>query len=477
MTFTSFTFYLFLPFVFLLFCWTADRWRWLVLLAASYAFYASFNAPYLLAVLLMVTVISYGCGLKINEHQDDSTRKRWFLIGSVSCVVILAVMKYIPLLETQSANLFGLNLTATKTLISIGVSYFAFQAISYLADIYLETVEPERHFGHFALYMAFFPKLLQGPIERPGDLLPQIREPYCFDYDAVRSGLLLIAWGLFKKIVVADRLAPYVDQAYNTPLEAGAVTVVIGTYAYALQIYFDFAGYTDMARGTARLFGLNLSENFNRPYLATSIADFWRRWHMTFSRWILDYIFKPLNLLWRDLGKTGTAGALIVTFLISGIWHGVAWGFVVWGLLHGVYLASSTFYQPYRKKLYCSLGIEKKPWLAWWQVFATFNLVSFAWLFFRAKSLADAGQLIRNTLVLKGGLAPLQGVIKQGDTWTLIASLLLVAVFTSWDSNTLAGEQLKTKPVLLRWAAYHLVIISILACSVTTTSRFIYFAF
>lgn len=368
MTFTSLSYFLFLPVLYTAYYFTPDRWRWLVLLTASYGFYVTFKAPYLLAVLFLVTCISYVCGLRIAAHSDEAVRKRWLFIGTSACVVLLALMKYLPFLESQANSIFGLNSNLSSTLISIGVSYFTFQAISYLADIYLEIEEPELHFGHFALYMAFFPKLLQGPIERAGDLLPQLKHSDTFDYHTLRSGMLLFTWGLFKKLVVADRLALYADQVYNNVYNYSGLSLIIGTYAYALQIYFDFSSYTDMARGTGRMFGINLTENFNTPYLATSISDFWRRWHISFSRWILDYIFKPLQMSWRNWGQPGTVAALIITFLISGIWHGATWGFVIWGILHGVYLAASTYYRPYQKRLYKMLGIDKSPWLKWWQV-------------------------------------------------------------------------------------------------------------
>ena len=402
MTFTSYKFYLFLPVVYLIFHFTADRWRWLVLLVASYGFYASFKAPYLLAVLFLVTCIGYTCGLRIASQHDDKNRKRWLHVGIVACVAILALLKYLPFLEAQSNSIFGLSSNISGTVISIGVSYFTFQAISYLADVYLEMEEPERHFGHFALSLAFFPKLLQGPIERAGDLLPQLKQRYQFDYDAMRSGMLLFTWGLFKKIVIAERFALYADQVYNNVHNYTGLPLLFATYAYAFQIFFDFSAYTDMARGAGRMFGIKLTENFNSPYLATSIADFWRRWHISFSRWILDYIFKPLQMGWRDLGQVGSALALLVTFLVSGIWHGATWGFVIWGMLHGIYLAVSIYYKPYQKKLHKWLGIEKSNWLKWWQVVVTFNLVGFAWIFFRANNLNDAWYVASNLFNISG---------------------------------------------------------------------------
>jgi alginate O-acetyltransferase complex protein AlgI len=469
MTFTSIQFLLLLPVVYLVFYVTADRWRWLVLLVASYGFYASFKAPYLPAVLIMMTSISYSCGLRIAAHQDEASRKRWLQVGVIACIAILALLKCLPFLEAQSNNIFGLSSTLSKTVISIGVSYFTFQAISYLADVYLEIEEPENHFGHFALYMAFFPKLLQGPIERAGDLLPQLKQPYRFDYDAVRSGMLLFTWGLFKKVVIADRLGFYSDKVYNHVHDYTGVPLIIGTYAFALQIYFDFSGYTDMARGTARLFGITLTENFNSPYLATSIADFWRRWHISFSRWILDYIFKPLQMSWRGWGQAGTALALLVTFLVSGLWHGISYGFVVWGLLHGIYLAASTYYRPYQKKIHAWLGVGKGPWLKCWQVFVTFHLVCFAWIFFRAgsldgwyvaKNLWDIDMISKfNNGVDVKALVPHDLIYPKGilNVIVLIVFLLLYIYITVKSNITCLFD----KPFWFRWSIYILLVLTI----------------
>jgi alginate O-acetyltransferase complex protein AlgI len=484
MTFNSLSYFLFLPVAYLIFYFTADRWRWLVLLTVSYIFYASFKSPYLLAALFMVTGISYACGLRISAQQDESIRRRWLWIGSFACVAILALLKYFPFFESQVNCIFGINCTFSSTIISIGVSFFTFQAISYLADIYLEIEEPELHFGHFALYLAFFPKLLQGPIERAGDLLPQLKRPYQFDYDSMRSGMLLFTWGLFKKIVVADRLSLYADQVYNNVHEYSGLPLAIGTYAYALQIYFDFAGYTDMARGTGRMFGINLSENFNRPYLAISIADFWRRWHISFSRWILDYIFKPLQFGWRNWGHTGTAAALIITFLVSGIWHGASWGFVIWGLLHGIYLASSTYYRPYQKRLHKWLGIEKGKWLKWWQVFATFNMVSFAWVFFRARNLGDAWYVVKNMVSVRSDYWLVHNL---GFTTFVNKSLFIgdsnfefSVLIASLSIIYLCNDKLSilfTKPTWHRWTCYTLLLTVLVLFRMGGKPIFVYFQF
>ncbi len=383
MPFNSSAYFLFLPLVYLLFYVAGERARWVVLLAASLLFYAALNEPYLLAVLFLVTVVTYWFAIMLAAAEAETAKRRLFWLAVTINVFILAAMKYLPYLY-EYLRCFtillppGTQTQPLKTFIAIGVSYFVFQAISYLCDIYLEIEKPEQHFGYFTLYLAFFPKLLQGPIERTGDLLPQLKSRYEFKYDNMRLGLVLFTWGLFKKVVISDRLGLFVNAVYNDVHSATPLAALLATYAYAFQIYMDFSGYTDMALGSARLFNITLTQNFDNPYLATSIADFWRRWHITFSRWILDYIFKPLQMQWRSKRNWGTAAALIITFLVSGVWHGARWGFVVWGLLHGLYLACSVFYRPGQKWLHKALSVEKTWCLKLWQIIVTFNLISFS---------------------------------------------------------------------------------------------------
>ena len=395
MPFNSLKYFLFLPAVYLLFYFVGERARWCVLLAVSLLFYAALHVPYLLAVLVLVTLTTYGFGIWIGRAGSPKAKRTLLWSGIAANVLILVAMKYLPFLSENLQSLssllsLDLRIQPVRAFVAIGVSYYVFQAMSYLFDISLEIETPERHFGYFALYLSFFPKLLQGPIERAGDLFPQLKARYVFNYDNMRFGMLLFTWGLYKKIVIADRLGIYVDQVYGDVHAFNGLSLLLATYSYAFQIYMDFSGYTDMALGSALLFNINLTQNFNSPYLATSVADFWRRWHITFSRWILDYIFKPLQMQWRDWKNWGTAAALVVTFLVSGLWHGASWGFVAWGGLHGLYMASSVFYRPYQKKLHKALRVEKARTLKAWQVFVTFNLVSFAWIFFRANNLADA---------------------------------------------------------------------------------------
>ena len=478
MPFNSLNYFLFLPIVILIFHVVDTRVRWCILLAASLLFYAALNVPYLLAVLLVVMLATYTFGIWLDQVEVVAVRRTLLWTGSAINVLILVVMKYLPFI---SENLHALltvlspssRIQPLDAFVATGVSYYVFQAISYLVDIYLEKVKAERHFGYFALYMAFFPKLLQGPLERAGDLLPQRKAGYEFNYDTMRGGILLFTWGFFKKVVVADKLGLYVDVVYDDVHSFSGLSLLLATYAYAFQIYMDFSGYTDMALGSARMFGINLSQNFNSPYFARSVADFWRRWHITLSRWILDYIFTPLQMQWRNGKIWSTATALMVAFIISGIWHGPHWGFVVWGGLHGFAMVCSLFYKPYQKKLHKTLGIEKSALLKYWQIFVTFNMVSFAWVFFRSKNCGDALYVVSNLFHGAKGLQ--QGfLLSQGrpELLSLFVVLFALLLASTRKNFTLVGEN-----VVIRWFFYFLIVVFIGLFAQSEKSYFMYAMF
>ena len=486
MVFTSLQFFVFLPLLFLVHNYSGDRTRRLVLLLASLIFYAAFKLPHLLLTLAVVVVSTFVVGQRIGATVSPDARKRWFLAGIGANLLVLVSIKYLPFL-VQNLNALAAGMSwdvrfpSVPLLVSIGVSYFVFQALSYLIDLYLEIIEPEQDVILFALSLSFFPKLLQGPIERSGDLLPQLRAPYEFRYETVRSGLLLFAWGMFKKLVVADRLGLYVNMVYGSiPAHTGPA-FLCATYLYAFQLYFDFSGYTDMALGSARIFNINLTQNFNTPYLATSIADFWRRWHISFSRWILDYIFKPLQMRFRDWGSAGTALALFLTFLVSGVWHGASWGFVIWGLLHGLYLAVSVFYKPYQKRLHKSLGLQGTRFLKLAQTIITFNLVCLAWVFFRADSVADAWYVISHTVtdigsaLVNGNFVALKqlgpGRTRFYQSFLPMSATLIVFILKD-------RIDFFSRPRWFRWLAYYLLVYLTLYHSVITDKpQFVYFQF
>lgn len=488
MPFVSLSYFLFLPVVFVAHYIAPDRFRWLVLLVASFCFYAALKVPYLIVVLAFTTTITYFMGILIDQQEDPRTKQYLLWGGIIINVLILVLLKYLPFISKNLnfiLNLIspGTTVSVCGTIIAIGTSYFIFQAISYLIDIYLEIIRPERHFGHFALYMSFFPKLLQGPIERAGDLLHQLKLPYVFNYDNVRSGLLLFALGLMKKIIIADRLALMINPIFANVHAYKGSSLLLATYYYSLQIYFDFSGYTDMALATALMFNVTLTQNFLRPYFATSIADFWRRWHISFSRWILDYIFKPLQILWRGHGNWGTALSLLITFAISGIWHGASWGFVLWGLLHGMYMAISIPYKTIKKRFLNYFKISAKSVIIrLFDMLVVFNLVSIAWIFFRTESVSDALYVLyygfMNSFV-NLDWASIKTVSHVNlalgkeiyELYILCTYIIFIAV--SYNCRCVAKIQSNSNTVL-RWLYYTFIISSIMLFGCFGNNEFIY---
>ncbi len=460
MLFGSGTFLKFMAVALVAFAVAPARHRWAVLLALSMFYYASFRAPGLLAVLALVALTAWLAALRIGRSDDGRIQTRWMRAGVLGILFVLIAVRAVASRNSASA---ALRLGST-----IGVSYFALQAISYVVDAYLGRVTPERRLGRIALALAFFPKIAQGPIERGRKILPQLDALAVPAYPALRSAALLFGWGMFKKAVLADRLAAMVDPVYADPAAYGGVAPVLATYAYAFQLYFDFSGYTDMARGVAAFFGVELSENFSAPYLATSIQEFWRRWHITFSRWLLDYIFTPLQLRLRSLRTHGTALALFVTFGVSGIWHGATACFAIWGLLHGTFLATSVLAA--RQKA----ATAATPLRRVGQIALTFHMVSLAWVFFRAPTVPDAVAVLASIARPAGGATRLLGDVgARAAAVTLLACVAYAAIVSAkgrpWWSR--AANQ----PVL-RWSAYVALGASILILGESST-RYLYFQF
>lgn len=462
-----------------------SRWRWAVLLSASIAFYAALRMPLLVVAWTLVVLTSYWLGLRISDESNALRRRTYLWAGVAAQVVILGGIKYLRDILRLIAPRFEIPIAGMDWFSTLGISYYTLQAVSYLADVYLGTATPERHLGRFALYLGFFPKLLQGPIERADDLLPQLRSLGSFNYSNVRSGGLLFCWGLFKKIAVANRLAPFVTAVYYDPHGYSGLSLIAATYMYALQILADFSGYTDMALGVARMFNIRLTENFNSPYFATSISDFWRRWHISFSRWILDYIFKPLQIEWRTAGKVGVVAALMVTFLFSGLWHGVALTFIAWGLLHGLYLASSVLLKPWREAVYRRIGLANHRGRRVFQGIVTFNLVAFAWIFFRARSIADGWYIATHLFVgaatrisyataVRGGV---MGAILNGGSGRDFAMLAVAMAVWFLGSTCRKAVRLQEQPIWFRWSMYYALILALVFLNAHDDVGFVYFQF
>ncbi|HEX2936722.1 MAG TPA: MBOAT family O-acyltransferase [Bacteroidales bacterium] len=344
--------------------------------------------PIYILILGFTIVIDYFAGIYI-ENAEKGRRKLLLIFSLIANIGVLAVFKYYNFLNENLSFLmhgFGLAnpIPHLSILLPIGLSFHTFQAMSYTIEVYRGHQKAERHFGIYSLYVMFFPQLVAGPIERPQNLLHQFREKYDFEYQRVVDGLKLMLWGLFKKLVIADRLATYVDAVYNYPDQHTGMSLIVATILFAFQIYCDFSGYSDMAIGAAKILGFKLMTNFNRPYLSRSISEFWKRWHISLSTWFKDYLY--ISLGGNRVSVPRWYFNLFIVFLISGLWHGANWTYIIWGALNGFYLIFAIVSQPFRDKVNKLTGLKNVPVLFHIsQILITFSLSCFAWIFFQGK--------------------------------------------------------------------------------------------
>lgn len=405
MLFNSFHFAIFLPIVFLLYWLFPAKYRWTILLLSSCYFYMSWNVKYIFLIFL-TTAITYVCALLIEKH--CAHRKAYLILSLVVCFGTLFFYKYFNFASESMAKALRaiaipVHPVTLQVMLPVGISFYTFQTLSYVIDVYRGDVPAERHFGHYAAFITFFPQLVAGPIERTRSLLPQIKAEHRFDGDSAIYGLKLMMWGFFKKIVIADDIAIYVDRVYNNLSYYKGFALVLATVLFTFQIYCDFSGYSDIARGTAKLFGIDLMQNFKSPYFSASIKEFWSRWHISLSTWFRDYVYIPLG--GNRVGKLRHYWNLLVTFLVSGLWHGANWTFVLWGGVHGVAQIVEN-----------ALGIRqsKKQNIAWLlRVFVVFCFAALAWVFFRVQSIAEAAYVFRH--MLDGVSSPIHYIV-QGFT-------------------------------------------------------------
>lgn len=486
MLFNSLTFLIFFPVTTALYFALAHRYRWMLLLAASAYFYACFIPKYLL-ILMLVIAIDYVAGIGI-EGATGRRRKALLGVSLAANIGILASFKYFDFFNSNVrvlAEMIGWNYPIENLgwLLPIGLSFHTFQSLAYTIEVYRGRQPAERHLGIFALYVLFYPQLVAGPIERPQHLLPQLHTPQDFDADRTFDGLRLMLWGLFKKMVIADRMALIVDLVYRDPQHFGFGWVVVSTWLFAIQIYCDFSGYSDTAIGAARVLGYNLRVNFERPYESTSVAEFWRRWHMSLSTWFRDYVYLPLG--GNRVPRLTWVRNVAIVFVLSGLWHGANWTFIVWGALHGAYLIVGRFTATLRQRVAGAIGLLRHPLVhRTLQRVITFQLVSFAWLFFRATSMAEAG-----TLLSRAGDGPLFATPDvttmahlfrtTRDGHLLIGGVLIALLLTvEWlSSRASAGARWSAAPVWLRWPAYYALIVVILWMGDLGARSFIYFQF
>ncbi|RYE01570.1 MAG: MBOAT family protein [Sphingobacteriales bacterium] len=472
MLFNSFEFLLFFPIVTLLYFLLPHKWRWLHLLIASCVFYMAFIPVYIL-ILIFTIIIDYYAGIFI--EQAEGRRRKWWLGASiVANVGILMVFKYYNFFINNINEAFhgSASLPLLSIILPVGLSFHTFQAMSYTIEVYRGKEKAERHFGIYALYVMFYPQLVAGPIERPQNLLWQFHAKHEFDKQRLYEGLKLMLWGLFKKVVIADRLSLYVDQVYNDPKSWPGANIIVASVLFAIQIYCDFSGYSDMAIGSAKTMGFKLMTNFNRPYFARNIQEFWKRWHISLSTWFRDYLY--ISLGGNRVSNARRYLNVAIVFLVSGFWHGANWTFIIWGGIHAVLITAYTAYKEFIYKKH------RSSWLGnMWSLALTFMVVTIAWVFFRAPSASQAvymiGQMFHANFAgfqLNYGTSDAQ----FGNTSAIIALLMIIVLFVNERYQDVLQTRLNNKPYL-DVAFNTMILFFIIAFGVFQRTSFIYFQF
>ena len=492
MLFNSFQFLLFFPIVTLIYFLLPFKFRWFHLLVASCLFYMAFVPIYIL-ILLLTIVIDYIAGIMI-EKAHGKGRKGFLILSIVANLGILCFFKYYNFLaENLNIVLHNFNtlpnIPLLKIILPIGLSFHTFQAMSYTIEVYRGNQKAEKHFGIYALYVMFYPQLVAGPIERPQNILHQFHEKHTFDFDNCKNGLKLMLWGFFKKIVIADRLAIIVNNVYDHPANHSGIALAIGCFFFAFQIYCDFSGYSDIAIGAAQVMGYKLMLNFNKPFTSKSVTEFWRRWHISLSTWFFDYLFNPLVTNLRNWGGANAiVFGLLLTFFLSGFWHGAGWKFMIYGLINGIALVYEYVTKKRRKKIFSKLPLYLNNKLS--QIL-TFGFLTFTWVFFRANNIHDALYIVThattgwNKLASAAGIKSLLTELGANDLVYGIFNLcigILSILFLEFLQNV-GKEQnnpisfLYIKNNFYKWSLYSFLFIAIITIGVFENQEFIYFQF
>ena len=486
MLFNSLEFILFLPVVFFTYFALPHKYRWILLLVASYFFYMCWEVGYIL-LIVSATVVSYFGALGI-ERAKTKRGKNLYLWSSIGfALLLLFFFKYYNFFRENFefiASWVDLKVyfPTLKVLLPVGISFYTFQVISYLADVYYGTKTAERHFGIYALYVSFFPQLVAGPIERSQSLLPQFFEKKTFDYDRIRSGLLLVVWGFVKKVAIADRLGLMVNGVYNDIEQFDGLFFVLATLGFVFQVYCDFSGYSDIAIGCARMLGFDLMKNFDFPYISQSFSELYRRWHISLSTWIRDYLYNPLVIMTRSWMKWGLVVSLVITFTVMGFWHGSAWTFIVFGFLNGLVLSYEALSRKKRKKW-------SKKYPKWLYGTASMMLTFSAWcffcIFFRANSMTEAMYILDeiflgiwndfNMASIAAKLDYLQ--IDRYYLLTAVAAVFCLELVQYLHRNYNLYDWLLSRPRPIRWGLYSVLFFVIVFLGVFKNVEFIYFAF
>ena len=451
------------------------RWRWTLLLAASYFFYMSWNAFYAILIVLS-TITDYVAAQKMYDAKSLVRKRLWLSLSMLTNLGLLFTFKYWNFFFGSlgmATEFMGVpwSVPLIDVLLPVGISFYTFQTMSYTIDVYRGEMEPERHLGYFAVFVTFFPQLLAGKIERESRLITQLKMERQWDWDNLYMGSQKILCGIFKKVIIADRLAMYVQSTYSSVGQHDSATYLLATYAFALQIYCDFSGYSDIAIGSARLFGIDLMENFRQPYFATNLRDFWRRWHISLSNWLRDYLYIPLGgnraAAWRVKVN------LMITMLLGGLWHGASWNFVIWGALQGAGLMFLQATSKQRERMWSLLNFPE--WLKTSVAIAiTFHYCCLSWVFFRAETLSDALHIV-------AGIARFDLVVPAFKPNTMlhaaagIALLLLIDNVQRWRGSGRDWVGGFAWPV--RWACWYAMFFMVVLLGVQGRAQFIYFQF
>lgn len=488
MLFNSIQFIIFFIVVTVIYFLLPYKYRWLFLLVSSCAFYMAWK-PIFIVLILFSTAVNYYLSLKINDEEDMSKKKLYLNIALFVSFGILFLFKYLTLINETFISIFSYAnikypFSTIDILLPMGISFYTFQTLSYTIDVYRGIVKPEKAFLRLTLFVTFFPQLVAGPIERSDRLLPQLFRKRKFRLARAVDGVQIMIFGYFKKVVIADRLSIAVNTVYNNPQNYSGLYFFIATILFAFQIYCDFSAYSEIALGCAKVLGIELMENFQRPYFSKSIKEFWKRWHISLSTWFKDYLYIPLG--GNRLGVPRKYFNLIITFLASGLWHGANWTFVIWGMLHGLYQIIGDVSAGIREKILKVTGLKNTYFLKLVQILTTFSLVCFAWIFFRANSINDAIYIIKNLFndisnwltiryiydtVTGMGLNLLEFIIA-------ILSILILIICEFCERKEKLQSRLNRSSIIVNGSFYIFLIIIILTMGVYhNASQFIYFQF
>ena len=481
MLFNSFEFPFFLSLIFVIYYITPHRFRWALLLLASYYFYGSWKPEYVF-LLAGSTLVDYLCALKMDKQTNAFQRKCLLALSIMVNLSILVLFKYANFFSESTRTLFSdysfvSQIPQFNWILPIGISFYTLQTIGYSIDVYRKRRPAEKHLGKFALYVSFFPQLVAGPIERSTKLLPQFSKNISLKVENITQGIWLILWGFFKKLVISDHLSTYIDPVYANPSAHHPVTLILATYMVLYRMYCDFSGYTDIARGSALLFGINLSKNFDRPYSATSIREFWQRWHISLTQWMFAYLYKPLmntrkHLYWLQIMS------LILVFVLVGFWHGASWNFIIFGLYYGILIVCGDLIQ----RVLTSKSQSSKVWktlsMVWKNKFLgfllTFHAIWLACIFFTLPTVSDATSFLSALTNFQISTS----IVKFDFTIFIAISAIIVMEFVQWiQSRPRTDSTIRKIPLFARWSILYSLIFSILMFGNFNSNPFIYFQF